>query len=187
MESSKTAIVISRLIELIEMIAGIFMTGFFSLAFIGCIGAGEGAGVALLVLVFVALGVLLIVKSRKRKALIDEFKKYVTKLSVDPTGSISGIASSLGTSEDVVRNNLNLMIKRKYFADAYIDKATDCIIVKSLSNRKASTASQNSPQAGQNNETTEMVSVTCKYCGGINSVPKGKVCECDYCGSPING
>ena len=52
---------------------------------------------------FIAIGVLLIICSRKRKTLIRNFKIYAPRLSVDPTGSIENLALGLGTSQDVVK------------------------------------------------------------------------------------
>ena len=38
----------------------------------------------------------------------------------------------------------------------------------------------------RNFKKIEYMSVTCSGCGGVNKVEKGKSCECEYCGSPLN-
>ena len=123
------------------------------------------------------LGIFLIMLSRKRKKLISDFKNYVNIISGNTSGSITNIAEVTGASQDIVINNLELMIKKGYFANAYIDRETNCIVLKANNANKKETA-----ESTQN----EYITVTCKCCGGINKIEKGKVGECDFCGSPLN-
>ena len=37
------------------------------------------------------------------------------------------------------------------------------------------------------NGGSRTITVKCKGCGGINTIRKGAVSECEYCGSPIKG
>ena len=108
---------------------------------------------------------------------IHQFKRYVAAISKIPTGSISDIAAALKTSVDEVKTNLNLMIQKKFFADAYIDHDTNCIIFAKKQEQSKST--------NTNINTSNMVTVTCKGCGAVNTIQKGTVGECDYCGTPI--
>lgn len=194
---SKTALIVSQIIEKVQLILGILILGFFGLGTIGGLTDEElGSDTAFLVtmIIFDLIGVLLIVLSRLRHKLIKNFKKYVSMLSNDPTGSIANLAAALGTSEANVNSNLEKMIKKKYFSNAYIDKAQNRIV---LPNHVAAPAAQPAetvhtsanaaPSASVNAGASEMTTVICKGCGGVNTVPKGGVAECEYCGSGIQG
>lgn len=201
MNNSKVAVAVSRTVSLIQMLAGIAILFFFGLSTIIYLTDKEWAvemGVAffVFVLAFDALGIWLMILSRKKTKLIKEFKKYVTAISRDPNGFIPDIAASLGTSEDKVKSNLELMIKKKFFSNAFIDQNSNCIII---ANRQV-VAANSVPQAYTNTANTtnnfatpsaypavEMITVKCKGCGGVNTIPMGQVGECEYCGSPIKG
>ena len=68
MNSSKAAIVVSQIIEKLQLISGIIITILFGITLIASIGDKKaGAGITITMFVITALGVLLIVFSRKRK------------------------------------------------------------------------------------------------------------------------
>lgn len=198
MNKSKVAIVVSNTVSFVQMLAGIAIVFIFGLCTIACFIDKEfltDGGVVFLIfcLLLDALGVWLIVLSGKKTKLIKKFKKYVAVVSSDPDGYIPDIAASLGTSEDVVKKNLELMIKKNYFANAFIDQNSNCIVIASKQNNIVSTVHQpqihatayaSSPVISQ---AIEMVMVKCKGCGGINTIQKGVIGECDYCGSSIKG
>lgn len=198
MNRSKVAIVVSRTVSIIQMIAAIAIFIFFGLSTILFIFDAEmratsGLFGLILCLVFDALGIWLFTLSRKKSKLIKEFKKYVSAVSNDPDGYIPDIASSLGTSEDVVRKNLELMIKKKFFVNAFIDKNSDCVKILNRQNtaavqqQRANISYNTATQATPITQAVEMVTVKCSGCGGINTLRKGEVGECDYCGSSIKG
>lgn len=198
MNNSKVAIAVNRTISLIQVLVGIFLLFIFGICTIMYLADAESRaelGVAFFIfcLLFDALGVWLIAKSRKKNKLIKEFKKYVTAISHDPTGYIPDIAASLGTSEDVVKNNLDLMIKKKFFSNAFIDRNSNCIVIASKQAVQNTTAAPNAfvnaPTASTctTAPAVEMVTVKCNGCGGINTIAKGQTGECDYCGSAIKG
>lgn len=183
MNSSKAAIVISQIIEKVQLIAGILITIIFGLSAIANIGSNRTTGgIIFLMFVFAGIGVLLIIFSRKRKKLIKDFKTYVKRLSVDPTGSIENLASGLGTSQDVAKMNLEKMIKKRYFSNAYIDIENNRVVFPTASDNQQINASQDEMDAPK----IEYITATCKSCGGISKLAKGTVGECDYCGSPLS-
>lgn len=184
MNSSKTAIVVSQIIEKLQLMIGIFIIIIFGLAAIICTFDGEtDAGAVIAMYVCAAVGVLLIVLSRKRKKLIKNFKIYVIRLSTDPTGSIDNLAIGLGTSPDVVKKNIQKMIDKKYFVNAYIDTNANRIVFPMSSNMKSGSKQEFQNPTPQTN--VEYDSITCKNCGGLNKTIKGNVYECDFCGSPL--
>lgn len=198
MNKSKVAIAVSKVASLVQMLAGIAIVFLFGLYTIVCLCdkdylADGGISFLIICLIFDVIGVWLIVLSSKKTNLLKEFKKYVAVVSSDPDGYIPDIAASLGTSEDIVKKNLELMIKKKYFANAFIDQNSNCIVIASKQNNTVSTAHQ--PQIHATAYASSpitlqamgMVTVKCKGCGGINTIRKGTTGECDYCGSSIKG
>ncbi len=120
-------------------------------------------------------GISLIVFGRKRMKLIDEFRRYQILLSTNSTGSIVSLANAINSPKEEVIKKLNLMIKRKFFKDVYIDIASECILpgTKVVSKRKIE-------------EKQNFITVACDNCGASNKIINGKVGECEYCGSPLS-
>lgn len=200
MNHSKVAITVSKTVSVIQMLAGIFLVFLFSLMIIILMTDKElwalsGEAVLIFCLVVDALGIWLIILSKRKSKLIGAFKKYVEAVSSDPTGYIPDIAASLGLSENVVKRNLELMVEKKYFTNAFIDLNTNCIVVANRQNTtvnstpqsQAVTLQASNMSASASHSAVEMVTVKCKGCGGINTIQKGAVGECDYCGSSIKG
>ena len=195
MNRSKAAIAVSKIASIIQMLAGVFIVFTFGLCTIMYFTDAEfqSNGISFLVtcLIIDAIGIALILFSRKRSKLIKEFKNFVGYISEDPSGSIANLASAMGTSQDVVKNNLELMIKRKYFVNARIDLGKNCIVIgsgaKSTQQKVQQSNTTGAAAAAVNMPKIQYVTVTCKCCGGINKIVKGNVAECDFCGSPING
>lgn len=197
MNKSKVAIAVSKIVSIVQMLVGIVILVVFGICTIMCLAdknffADTGVVFLIFCLVLDALGICLIVLSAKKTNLIKKFKTYVAVVSRNPNGYIPDIAASLGASEDVVKKNIEKMIKKKYFANAYIDHDSNCIVIANKQNLVDNTVQQ--PKVSTNVSTSsaasqpaEMVTVKCKGCGGINTIQKGAVAECDYCGSSIKG
>lgn len=79
------------------------------------------------------------------------------------------------------------MISKKFFVNAYIDAESNCIVFPGSNNNinAGINTAQYNVQPNTNQPEIEYTTVTCKSCGGINKIIKGKVSECDFCGSPI--
>lgn len=194
MNDSKVKIAVSKTVSFVQILAGVAILLWFGLCTIIYLtdkefAAEVGVGFLIFCLVLDALGVWLIVLSRKKTKLMREFKKYVAAVSNDADGFIPDIAISLGTSEEVVRKNLELMIKKKYFANAFIDYRTNCIKIANRHDTVANAAQQTQVNLGVHTApmAAETVTIKCRGCGGINTIQKGAVGVCDYCGSPIKG
>ena len=74
------------------------------------------------------------------------------------------------------------IFNKGYFSNAYIDVSNREIILPSHMKQQ----SERNGSLKNNNEQAKVKSVICKNCGGNNEVIEGQVCECEYCGSPIN-
>ncbi len=188
--NSKARIAVSQIVEKIELIVGICIVILFGFTGIICLPEEGGGGIFISCLVFVIIGIILIRLSRKNHKLVADFKKYVTAISADGSGSIEKLSRALNIAPDVARKNLELMIKKKYFVNAFINEETNSIVIGNIIPRKTEPDSRNNvsdatPQQ-QNFKKIEYISVTCSGCGGVNKIEKGKGGECEFCGSPLN-
>ena len=184
MNSSKAAIVVSQIIEKIEMICGGVWAGLLILGLIVSLTdeVEDGIAVYIVILLMIALGVWVFLRGRKRKQMRLMFKNYVAQLSVDPSGSLENIASATGTSVDIVKKNIQYMIKKRFFSNAYLDEMNNQLVLSSANKVDFSNSSVSKNE-------NEMIYVTCNCpnCGGVNKIAKGAVAECDFCGSVIGG
>lgn len=185
MNNSKAAVTVSGIISKIQIVCGVICI-FFGIMGISIIEEQQDKGVAItLTIIFLGGGFLLVRNSRRRKKLIQEFKKYVIYISENPFGSISDLAMSMGKSEDEIRKNLDIMIKKKYFTNAYVDLKENRVVISNA--KPVNNVPENYTAPTINPDDIEYVSITCPSCGGVNKVEKGTVYECDFCGSHING
>jgi hypothetical protein len=181
MEYSKKAYAICKIIEVVQMTIGIVMAALFGLVFIVSLTDDntDEIGYQIIVLLFAVLGVMLIIFSRKRNVLLKNLKAYYARLLTDKTGSITSLANSLHIPKEVVTANLEKMIDKKLFPLAYIDEKESRIVFP------RSTIGDYITKGNTSN--LEYIAVTCKNCGGISKVIKGRVIECEFCGSIIQG
>lgn len=115
-----------------------------------------------------------------------EFMKYITQLSVDPSGSLENLASATGESVGVVKANLHYMINKRFFTDAFINEQTNQLILPAMA-QKTQQQAQATQYMAAGAVQPELVVCTCRCCGGINKIAKGTAGECDFCGSPLQG
>lgn len=190
MNKSKAAIAVSRTIEMLEFIGGGFIIASIalSLPFAFSSAQDDVAVLVITLLIMLAFGVWVFLCGIKRKKMRQEFKKYVSCLSKDPTGLIANIAAATGTSTDVVKKNLKFMIKKQFFVNAYIDEQNNQLVLASLSNNTSNNMIDNAVSGiSKTDDNAIYKPCTCPNCGGLNKVIQGKVAECDFCGSPIQG
>lgn len=186
MNKSKVSLAVSQIIEKIEMIVGLCWAGFWLLAAVIYMFEEEiGIGWTIASFLLVLLGVVVFSWGRKRSKMRQEFKKYVTQLSVDPSGSLENLASATGTSVDVVKKNLQFMIKKNFFANATINEQEHQLVLpaKAKKEQQAKTPRHSASGAAQQ----ELIVCSCPCCGGMNKIAKGTAGECDFCGSPLQG
>lgn len=136
MSKSKAAIVVSHIIEKVELVVGGLWTVFFGLVILVSIQDDllNNPATLIVFLMIGAIGVWIFVRGMKRRKMRLQFKKYVTKLSSDPTASLDNIAASSGTSVDVAKKNLEYMIKNKFFSNATLDEDNNTIILGGKTN-----------------------------------------------------
>ena len=186
MNSSKAAILASQARQKLESILGWFLAGFGVLGAIGLVSQikenGFNIGAFIFALVIAAGGVLLILKGRKTKALVDTFRNYVQFLAADPENSLENLAGATNVSLDEVKKNLREMIKRKFFANASIDEKNNRLIIRRTNDMQQILA--NSEAASR---PVERTAVKCPGCGATIAVERGKTEPCEYCGTMLQG
>lgn len=187
MNKSKVSLAVSQIIEKIEIIAGLCWGGICALAALISMFDDKDDGISIIITVWIlaALGFWVFSLGKKRGKMRLEFKKYVTQLSVDPSGTLENLASATGTSVDVVKKNLRYMIKKKFFSDAFIDEQANRLVLPAMTQK---TQQNQAPRfAASGTIRQELVACTCPCCGGRNKIAKGMTGECDFCGSPLQG
>lgn len=90
MSSSKVAIVVSQVIEKVELIAGGLWGALFIFVAIFAMFDSEKDGVSTILILWVLglIGVVVVLAGLRRRKMRLEFRKYVAQLSVDPTGTL---------------------------------------------------------------------------------------------------
>lgn len=150
-----------------------------------------------LVFFYWVLGGVLLYLGISTKHRISTFRKYVQFLSADPTNSLDNLAVKSGTSVEKVRKNLEKMIKKNYFDGAWIDNETNSIVLAGSTDQILATKVMQNTQSIPREVTQKreepsapvgpvvMVSVKCKGCGAMCTVPEHGSAECEYCGNTV--
>jgi len=184
LKTSRAAIVVGNILSVISGLAGGFLGLIALVGFIIEITSPTVGGLIIafffttLSFIFIRAGVL----TGRR---IVRFKGYVSLISTDGMTSIQQIATHSSQPVDFVRADLQKMINKKYFVDAYIDDQTDSIRIGSTLVQAAPiqppSLNQSAPPAVQ----AELEIFNCSACGASGTKPKGTLTRCEYCGSPI--
>jgi len=184
---SKSTIVINLIISKIQIIVGSILTLLFGLTLIVGLFDDVSGEISMITVFFIltALSIYLLLRGIKRGKLIKLFRIYGLRLSTDSNCSMDQLAVSLGTSVDVVIKNVEEMIKRGYFTNAYIDTTSNDIVFTGQASTKT-TDSKISNLYNTQNANVEYTTVSCRGCGAINKIIKGTVSECEFCGSQTN-
>jgi glucan phosphoethanolaminetransferase (alkaline phosphatase superfamily) len=186
MNTSKAAITVSLIIGKVCSFFGYFFAIgylFMIVAIIGegSIGQSDKTAMIITFLLMSACGVLLIRKGISNKNRIRRFRTYVGLISDDHMTSLESIASSTSKSVDFVRNDLQKMINKKFFQNAYIDLNADKIVIVGMKQKLQTTEA---PQPAEQDHALETY-VKCSGCGATNLKKKGVAAYCEYCGSPL--
>lgn len=136
------------------------------------------------ILFYLIGGVLIILGANKVKKSGEQYKKYIDIVVNQQQYTIENIASQMGLSYDETVKGLQKMIDKGYFSGAYIDVANHEIVMPNKVQVNMVNTQQNGFENQQNNAGRQRV-IKCPNCGGNNIINVGQICECDFCGSPI--
>ncbi|MCZ2257753.1 hypothetical protein [Sporosarcina sp. G11-34] len=125
---------------------------------------------------FISAGLALVYIGKKSSVNAVKYKKYISMIINNNIRSIATLASAIPVSYDTAMEDLQKMIGKGFFEDAYINfNAGEIVLSKdAIANSKVS------------NHKVEMIVVTCTGCGANNKIEKGGVGACQYCGSLIS-
>ena len=87
------------------------------------------------------------------------------------------IAEMTGETVENVRKNVNRMIEKGYFVNAYIDQSGRIV----LADRE-----KMNDVVANNDDRKDFVTITCPSCGGVNRLAKGQIGKCEFCGAYIS-
>ncbi len=143
--------------------------------------AGEDPSTAAFGFLFYGIGGGLIIwGSIKVKQSGERYKKYIDIVINQNQTTIENIASLMGLSYDQTVKGLQKMIDVGYFEGTYIDHANHELVFPERQQMDAAERTM-----GTSNSVLQQKTVKCPNCGGNNVIVAGRVCECDFCGSPI--
>lgn len=174
------ALVVNRIKGIVEKILGIFLALFCPLCAWDTMYGEDPSGisVALFFLAVAVLGVFLYIKGFKRLRMCNTFKKYSAIMADAPVVPIEDLANATNCPAERVKQDLQYLISKSFFADAYINEQTSQFVLSSdLASRQQDGYN---PLDGQ-----PLVSCVCPHCGAINQVRPGVSATCEYCGSLI--
>ena len=130
-----------------------------------------------LFLVFLACGGAFLSLSFRNKKLVSQFRLYVSILSNQSSMSIYDLSRTVGIPEVKVKKDLQTMIDRRFFADAYIDHGRKCLVFPLME--------QETRRASDESHDVLYVTAVCPICGGSNRIVSGKNNRCMYCDNII--
>lgn len=142
-------------------------------------------------------GVFLLVNGIRTVNRISRFRRYIALISQMNIQSIQEISRQMSQQPEFTIKDLNNMIRKRYFMNAYIDVAAGKIIILHATASQGNPAAQNAPSQNpapvQSNAPSQPqapaapqpVTVNCSGCGAVNSMIPGQGMSCEYCGSPL--
>ena len=147
------------------MIFGFVLMSLLSLLLDG--GLGGFSLLYFLTMIMYGGSVFILYKILKRKT--ERYKGYIRCVGNEKLTSIDEIAAEFGVTYEKAEKELFAMIKKEYFAGAYIDRAQRIIVM---------------PE-GKEPEGKWTV-VICPSCGGDNKIAVGTTCDCKFCGKTLS-
>lgn len=146
-----------------------------------------------LVLAFMgAGGLLMLYASRRLKLKVRRIQKYIALVDGKNISSIDSIASAIPIKYSDAIKDLQSLINKGYFPEAYIDHESRKIVkpqrtfTKVVYEEHVWKSSEELEPKQEPKKEPKIKVVTCKNCGANNTITEDQVCECEYCGSPIS-
>lgn len=163
-----------------KLIGGIGIASYCiaGIGFVACLSDGFGSDDIGMILFFGIAGFALQKVSQKIKSEAEDVKKYLSVIVNGNERQIDVIASSMGKSFDVAKNDIQKLINKGYLKNAYINEGTREIVLPNIIQE------QSGEMTNASSVNVETKIVACPCCGANNTVV-GDMGECEYCGSPL--
>lgn len=189
---SKSSIVLSGIFARFKIVLGVLIAviGLFTgIAGFEIDDTATSITAFILCVLFMAAGIALVINGSRTIKRISRFRQYVSLISNMHFDSISEISSQMSQQADFTLKDLEFMIRKQYFTNAYIDQATGKIIVyhAAAQGNPATRANPNtaSPQGNAPAAAVPPEPVKCSGCGAVNTILPGQSMNCEYCGAPL--
>lgn len=163
-----------------KLIGGIGIASYCiaGIGFIACLSDGFGSDDIGMILFFGIAGFALQKVSQKIKREAEDVKKYLSVIVNGNERQIDVIASSMGKSYDVAKNDIQKLINKGYLKNTYINEGTREIVLPNIIQEPSGDMTNTS------SVNVETKIIACPCCGANNTVV-GDMGECEYCGSPL--
>lgn len=163
-----------------KLIGGIGIASYCiaGIGFIACLSDGFASDDIGMILFFGIAGFALQKVSQKIKREAEDVKKYLSVIVNGNERQIDVIASSMGKSYDVAKNDIQKLINKGYLKNAYINEGTREIVLPNIIQE------QSGDMTNTSSVNVETKIIACPCCGANNTIV-GDIGECEYCGSPL--
>ena len=157
---------------------GIFSLVIAIVGLIANITAGFTPNDLILIVFFGIAGIALCMVANRNKKRANSIREYLSIIVNGQVRKLDTIVLTTGKPYDVVKKDIQMMIRNGYLKSAYIDESSREVVLPGSVSAKTTSATTTTAQ----NSTTRVVSCPC--CGANNTIV-GSSGECEYCGSPI--
>ena len=174
-----------RIVPILQLIGAIALIPFFGITFIAFIFASSAAELrsdpltaAIGLIMFgvpLALGIWLLVAAIRNWRFLSAYDRYAPILNDLPDGSLATLAKVSQDPEDLVRKNIEGMLKRGFFPNGYFDPHKKHLILPGQTQKPDVTKEP----------IAKTVMLNCPHCGGRNLVTPGTRIICEFCDSEI--
>jgi len=124
--------------------------------------------------IMVGLSIFEIIVSINIKKRVKRFKRYISIISINGTNSLRDIANTTGKHVDYIKNDLQIMINKKFLLNAYIDEAKGEIFIGGWKK-----------DAFGYGEGVDLENIFCPSCGALTVKPVGETVRCEFCGGAV--
>lgn len=166
-------------------VLGFILAAFGLLGFCVCITDPETISGAVVAFFFLIGGAAMIRKAKKINKETASIKQYLAIIVNGNIRQLDAIAAATNKSYDVVKTEIQKMIKKGYLKNAYINENTREVVLPVAEPATPVAAPVlNTQQQPVASAQPQAKIVACPCCGANNTI-YGASGECEYCGSPI--
>lgn len=143
-------------------------------------------GSAFMGLLFIAGGGAVIYYTQKTAKQSERFRQYIDLIVNQGVESIDTIAAMSNNGYDVVVADLNKMVSQGILKNAEVDEMSRTVVLSRMQEIQQPQIVYVDNAGAANSEPPQMVTVTCTGCGAKMAVARGRVCNCEYCDTPLS-
>ena len=185
MTISKKTLVVNRILSIIQICIGGFLTFFISFGVsLEFSKVPMDTGFILFCIFLDILSIRRLYYGIKRSRMVSVWKKYAVLVGNAPSVDIKEFSRLTKQSERTVMNHFEWFIEKDFLVDAYIDHKDNEVIFKEAYD-KAIMEEKWKLRKKIRIKENDKVAIVCECCGAIAMLPKGSGGLCEYCRAPI--